>query len=128
MESHESEVPRPLFASTPSQRDWHQRDPLLRLGIPNLAELRRFLPRQVDIAEQSKMENLPGLAMLSLPLRTLQNSCPNIVPVVMKLVGVSLSDKSRHVNLKASIWYLCEVASSKKKTARLVATGATFQI
>ena len=62
-ESHESEVPRLLFALTSSQRGWHQRDPSLRLGIPNLAELRRFLPRQTDIAAQSRKENLPRLAV-----------------------------------------------------------------
>ena len=89
-ESHESEFPRPLFALTDSKRDWHQKDPSLRLGIPNLAGLRRFLPRQVDIAVQSKIENLPRLAMLSLPLRTLPHFCPNIVNVVMKLVEVTL--------------------------------------
>ena len=43
-----------------------RQDPLLRLGIPNLAELRRFLPRQADIAVQSKKENLPRLVALSL--------------------------------------------------------------
>ena len=90
MESHESEVPRLLFALTSSQRGWHQRFPLLRLGIPNLAELRRFLPRQVEVAVQSKIENLPRLATLALHPRTLPRSCPNIVPVVMKLVVVSL--------------------------------------
>ena len=88
--SSAAEVPRPLFAITGSQRGWHQRDPLLRLGILNLAELRRFLPRQVDIAMHSKIENLPRLAVPSLAPRTLPHSCPNIVPVVMKLVVVSL--------------------------------------
>ena len=51
-DSHQSEVPRPLFASARSQRGWLQRDPSPRLGIPNFAELRRFLPRQADIAAQ----------------------------------------------------------------------------
>ena len=86
-ESHESEVSHPLFTLTGSQRGWHQRDPLLRLGIPNLAELRRFLPRQAYIAAQTRIENLPRLAM---PSRTLPHSCPNIVPVVMNVVVVSL--------------------------------------
>ena len=82
--------PRPLFASAGSQRGWHQRDHLLRLRIPNLAELRRFLPRQADIAAQPKIENLPRLAALSLHHRTLPRSCPNIAPAVMKLVVVAL--------------------------------------
>ena len=89
-ESHESEVPRPLFALAGSLRGWHQRDPSQRLGIPNLAGLRRFLPRQADIAAQPRIENLPRLAALSLPLRSLPSSCPNIAPAVLKLVVVAL--------------------------------------
>ena len=74
MESHELGVPRPLFAFAGSLRGWHQRDPSPRLGIPNLAELR---PRQADIDAQSRVENLPRLAVPSLPTRTLPRSCGN---------------------------------------------------
>ena len=80
----------PVFALAGSLRSWHQRDPSPLLGIPNLAELRRFLPRQGDIAAQPRMENLPRLAALSLLPRTRPRSCPNIAPAVMKSVVVAL--------------------------------------
>ena len=71
--NQESHVP--LFALAGSLRGWHQKGLSQRLGIPNLAELRQFLPRQVDIAAQLRIENLPRHVALLLPYRTLQHSC-----------------------------------------------------
>ena len=85
MESHELGVPHPLFALTGSQRGWHQRGPLLRLGTPNLAEF-----EAVPASSGRHCRALPRLAVLSLHPRTLPRSCPNIAPAVMKLVVVAL--------------------------------------